>query len=483
MSRWLVVFAPLILLLASHASADMGGVYYASEGAKVSESAQKAIILHNFREEVLILGTELRANRNTPVIRFIPFPSEPKVTVAPNAAFERLAHILVERRLQFLTRYVTKGGAASPQGEGVEVRLSATLGAHDVTVIKVKDVAAFRSWVNDFLRSRHLPVSDEYPREEAIVADYVARGIDFFVLDFVEVPTDTRLVEPLLFRFASTDLYYPLKTSNSFGGAGSIELFIIAPTTLCAPGSGYVNFGFSHALTPDGRDAGICLKIANERGVVREDRSIKASTSTMLMPQDSDLLAILPDAESFFGQPVFLQAIRYAGPYNFDNDIMVPVSGLLRALTEDDLDEGSPDLDALAGQPIRRPGLWVWKWENWLAGTNWQFVELMGQPVPGDTRASIAFDNDGQSASGSGGCNRFSSSHVFGAERNQTALSFSDIGWTKMFCPGPGPEMQVEIGVDSVFGKTRSYLVLEGKLLLLGANGDVLARLVPALKG
>lgn len=41
----------------------------------MSEDAQKAIILHNLEEEVLILGTDLKADKKTGIIRFIPAPT------------------------------------------------------------------------------------------------------------------------------------------------------------------------------------------------------------------------------------------------------------------------------------------------------------------------------------------------------------------------------------------------------------------------
>jgi hypothetical protein len=89
-------------LVASDASADMGSVYVIEEGVRVSEDAQKAVILHNMQEEVLILGTELTANQITPIIRFIPFPSEPNVQLAPEGVFKRISAIVTKYGLQYL---------------------------------------------------------------------------------------------------------------------------------------------------------------------------------------------------------------------------------------------------------------------------------------------------------------------------------------------------------------------------------------------
>ena len=310
-------------LLATAALADMGQVHVNLEGVSVSESAQKAIILHNNREEVLILGTELKASRQTRIIRFIPFPSEPHVSLAPKGVFERLAELATKYKLQYVSSYPTKGGPPSQEKSGIEVRLSTRLGAHDLTVIRVHDAAQFRTWVNDYFRKKGLPHRNRYFDAEAVVADYVARGIDYFVLDAVELSVETRFVDPVVYRFAATSLYYPLKTSNTFGGKGEIELFIIAPTTLCAPDSDSYFGSSDKAVDAAGDLVGDCLGL-----------QVRASTSAMLVPQEHDLDAIYPEAAAFFaGAPVYLQAIRYVGDYHFDSDVLVPMpQGVAKAL-------------------------------------------------------------------------------------------------------------------------------------------------------
>ena len=151
--RSLLVGIFLALSLSARlAMADMGQVHVDLEGVSVSESAQKAIILHNNREEVLILGTEMQASRPTPIVRFIPFPTEPQVSLAPKGVFERLAELAAKYKLQYVYTYPTKGGSPSQEKSGVEVRLATRLGAHDLSVIRVHDAARFRTWVNDYFR-------------------------------------------------------------------------------------------------------------------------------------------------------------------------------------------------------------------------------------------------------------------------------------------------------------------------------------------
>ena len=331
------------LLLIPEAIADMGRVYVSTAGVNVSEDAQKAIILHNGREEVLILGTELRADRPTPLIRFIPFPSEPQVSLAPSGVFERLAAIVAKYKLQYVYAFHSKGGRETTGTTGVEVRLSTKLGAHDLTIIQVHDPAVFRFWVNDYFRHKHLPYSSSYPQEESVVADYVKRGIEFFVLDYVEVPQAKRFIDPVVYRFKTTSLYYPLKTSNTFGGKGQIELFVVSPTTLCIPGSAILMDQFDQAVNAQGHAAGNCLNLP-----------VKASTSAMLVPEENDLQAIYPDADAFFGKrAVFIQSIRYIGDYAFKDDILVPMpQGVPRALGADQYEDADEDVFSHAlGEP------------------------------------------------------------------------------------------------------------------------------------
>ncbi|MBU1611909.1 MAG: DUF2330 domain-containing protein, partial [Proteobacteria bacterium] len=290
----------VFFLLPLHcANADMGQVLVSD--AQVSESAQKAIILHNGSEEVLILGTDLLADTKVGILRFIPFPSEPQVKLAPDGVFETVSGLLATHGISFLM--ATKGGA--PQAQAVELLVQEKLGAHDMTVIKVNNATQFRSWVNDYFKSHNLPAKETYSSVETIVDDYVQRGIPYFVLDYVELSDQPRFIEPVCYRFASHDLYYPLKTSNTFGGQGEIDLILFLPGTLCKPSLGAYD---------------TCLGFTNyvDNG--------RASTSAQV--SHDELRSIYPEAEEFFGErPVFLQMFSYAGDYTFDRDILEEIGG------------------------------------------------------------------------------------------------------------------------------------------------------------
>ena len=298
----LLVAALMLFCWTAAAYGDMGRVI--SQEVMVSEEGQKAIILHNFEEEVLILGTDLKADKKTGIIRFIPFPSEPKVRLASPKAFEAVSNLMKKHSIKFLMK--TKGGSALEKD--VELRFHKRMGAHDVTVVKVNDVSRFRTWVNRFFKEKGQPQKKAYPEIELIVEDYVRRGIVYFVFDFVEVTPETRLIEPISYRFKSRELYYPLKTTNTFGGMGVIDLILITPRTLCDPDPGQI---FD------------CL------GLYRALESTSAKIAT------EELRDVYPEADSFFGGlNIYIQLIKYGGRLHFEKDIFADVSkGIDRALS------------------------------------------------------------------------------------------------------------------------------------------------------
>jgi hypothetical protein len=290
---WLSLVMAALLSVVQNASADMGQIH--ASDAAIREDSQKAIILHNGTEEVLILGTDLKGDRKTGILRFIPFPSEPRIMKAPDATFDILAEIMKKHRLQFLM--ASKGGG--PEGAPVELLLHEKLGSHDMTLIKVNDAVQFREWANTYFKRKGLPTKAKYATAEAIVDDYVKRGIPYFVIDYVEVTEQTRFIEPVAYRFASKSLYYPLKTSNSFGGKGAIELVLLLPGTLCEPSLGAYD---------------TCL------GLPAFNQHVQVSTSAAV-PVD-DLAGIYPEAEAFFaGHQVFMQMVSYWGDYSFEEDV------------------------------------------------------------------------------------------------------------------------------------------------------------------
>ncbi|MDI6741082.1 MAG: DUF2330 domain-containing protein [Candidatus Edwardsbacteria bacterium] len=277
---FLILTTVFALVFTVPAFADMGAIVPSGDVA-LSEPGQKAVVLFNGEEEVLILGTDIAASGDAVALRFIPFPAEPAVSAASPQAFEAAARLVKQRQLKYVLQY--RGG--SREAGAVEVVLRKRLPGHDITVVKVDDAAGFGAWVREYFARNTIEVRNDWARADSIAADYASRGISYFAFDLVDLKADSNYVSPVQYRFKTGKLYYPLKTSNSFGGEGQIDLILFAP---CA--WQFIRMGF------------------------------QASTSAQLNVKS--LKAIYNDSKKFFkGKDVILQAFRYQGALSFDDDI------------------------------------------------------------------------------------------------------------------------------------------------------------------
>lgn len=311
------MFSLLLLFCVFTVNADMGRI--TTSDAVVSEDAQQAIIFHNLEEEILILGTDLKADKKTTILRFIPFPSEPTVSLAEGNPFQRVSELMKEHNMVFL--HFSKSGSSS--ADPVEITFSAKIGAHDITVICINEIAEFKDWVAKFLKGKGLAPKGNNQQVVHVASDYVKRKIKYFVFDLVEITPEAQFVEPIAYRFKSREFYYPLKTSNTFGGSGGIDLIIVAPGTLCDTGP------FSQALYMEKSEDIYkiyppCLSpLSNKRPF---SYPVRASTTAELSREE--IKAIYAPAKSFFkkNEAVFMQLIRYYGEYDFDDDILIDIS-------------------------------------------------------------------------------------------------------------------------------------------------------------
>ncbi len=293
----------MLILCPTLSLADKGHFWW-DIAAKLSEDSQKAIIFHNKKEEVLILGTELKADKEIAVLEFIPFPSEPEVSLAKGDPFEKVNKLLRLKRIEF-EGPITKGGSGT---EPVEIRLSQKIGLHDVTVIKINDINGFNKWVIDFLDKKGIKKIElkALKNFSEVAEDYIKRGIQYFVFDYVEVKKTPRFIEPLIYRFKTDKLYYPLKTSNIIGGRGMVELVLILPGTL--------------GIKENER-----LEILK---IFPEQRRPELSSSSKVYLKE--LKPIYEKVDEIFNDKskIYLQMLRYTGKYEFKDDLNLDISNI-----------------------------------------------------------------------------------------------------------------------------------------------------------
>jgi hypothetical protein len=309
---FLSIIVCLFLTSDNLAWADRGSV--SPWPVKLSEDSQRAIIMHNSQEEVLILGTELRAEKDTDVLEFIPFPSEPTVKLAVGNPFKEIENLVRNKNVSSLgwsEWEVTKGGGGTAPAP-IEIKLSEKIGLHDVTVIKVNDISKFTEWVEMFFSRKGIKVASDLSSFYNNAEDYVKQGINYFVFDYVAVKTEKRSIEPLLYRFKTDKIYYPLKTSNVVGGKGIVDLYFICPGSF----HGQKLFGLSTRYYPN-------FKLSGSNGTI-----FYLSNSARVYLDE--IGAIYPEANEFYSKTnkLYIQVMRYVGPYNFKEDFLFDISTL-----------------------------------------------------------------------------------------------------------------------------------------------------------
>lgn len=113
-----------------------------------------------------------------------------------------------------------------------------------------------------------------------------------------------------------------------------------------------------------------------------------------------------------------------------------------------------------------------------LDGTAWTLAALGGQDLaPGGPSVTLAFSAD--RAQGSDGCNRYGRGYTQSA--GQLQFKPGPGVSTLMACPGPADALAK--GWQQVLADTQSLRHAQGRLLLLGAGGQVLAQLEPQAQG
>jgi len=217
----IVVFMFLAAFYVPSASADRGliPVYPVS----VYEPGQKAIVAWNGSEEILILSTDVISTEQTFVVELLPLPSEPTVEAASLSSFDTIQGLIWSEGVSLYYGRTFN----DVRDSSVQVVFHEQIGAHNITVVKAADAAELVDWVEGILRAGNLAQDFSLGDFGPVVEDYMGRGYRYYVLDLVEVLPDVRSVDPILYRFESDFLYYPLVITSPVPGDTKITLFLL----------------------------------------------------------------------------------------------------------------------------------------------------------------------------------------------------------------------------------------------------------------
>ncbi|RLI42207.1 hypothetical protein DRO59_04855 [Candidatus Bathyarchaeota archaeon] len=217
-----IIFFLLVLFPFPFVHADRGMIPVFPE-VSVYEPGQKAIVAWNGQEEILILSTDVISSSETLVVELLPLPSKPEIEIASFQSFEEIQRLIWEEGLNRFM-YSTKGEARSGS---VEVVFHEKIGAHNITVVKAVDATELVDWIGNFLQANSVDKTVSLGDFESVVKDYMGRGFRYYALDLITVTSDEKSVDPILYKFNSSFLYYPLVITSPVPGETEIILFLL----------------------------------------------------------------------------------------------------------------------------------------------------------------------------------------------------------------------------------------------------------------
>ncbi len=235
----------LLCLAAPMASRADRGMFVISADPDITltEGAQRAVIAFNGNSEILILGTEASATVEGKVLEFLPLPSAPVIEEATSDIFEHVIYLINSRAPKSSEPGTREGNPARGGLPGIEVVSEASIGPHDVTVVKIESADYFLEWIGDFYKRAGIASGPAKAHAMKDIVDlYLKRGVPYFVFDVVTVKKEKTGIAPLLYRFETGSLYYPLEISSKTAGDTEIDLFLVTPG---APKEGSFPKGFS----------------------------------------------------------------------------------------------------------------------------------------------------------------------------------------------------------------------------------------------
>ncbi|MBS7611840.1 DUF2330 domain-containing protein [Candidatus Bathyarchaeota archaeon] len=205
------------------------------EPAVVYQSGQLATIAWKDGEEILIISTSLYVRptlTETPLIlpqkplyalEFIPLPSIPEVEEGDLNVF-RLLESIIRTTTQTVFYEPNLREASS---KTVEVIYHEIIGVHEINILKADSGKSTAEWVLRFLSNKSFPKPLMLEELSSIVDAYLIEGYSYLVFDLISLSTTLKTVKPLVYKFRSEKIYYPLKASSIINGYSSITLYLL----------------------------------------------------------------------------------------------------------------------------------------------------------------------------------------------------------------------------------------------------------------
>ncbi len=208
------------------ATANCGSIPFVA-GAQVFRPTQRAVTAFDGREQILVLSTDLRADRPTKVLEVLPFPSRPEVTRGDEELFSKALQHIEDRLGPRRGRHGLPTARDAVHHERTAV--------HGTTVVRFTDPKQFIAWATDYLRETGVDDPAIPVRVSSLVRDYVRDGFQWFVFNVIELGPDTVARQAMQYRFATPRLYYPLRILGAESGNTTIHLVLVSPRLVRMP--------------------------------------------------------------------------------------------------------------------------------------------------------------------------------------------------------------------------------------------------------
>lgn len=195
----------------------------------VFEPKQRALIVWNGEEQILLLSTDQRSSEPATVLEVIPFPAEPTVRLGSFETFHRAQEFVVRNRTWAVAHPGADAGSVTLPEEAFRVSFEQQLGAHDLAVFEVKDKGAFGNAVSQYLKEKYeLESAPIKPEFLAMIDQYIADGYSWFAFDRIALGDGLQSREPIEYRFATDKVFYPMRISTLEKGETNVEALVVA---------------------------------------------------------------------------------------------------------------------------------------------------------------------------------------------------------------------------------------------------------------
>jgi len=219
---WMIISLTIMILCSTQNVYADRGIIPVKPHIPIYEPGQKAIIAWNGIEEIMILSTDITATEDTMILEILPLPSKPKVEAASFESFKVLEKLVSDK---FVIKARSYGGGL--EFKGLEIIFHEKIGFHDITVIKAFNADELVYWIEQFALKNGITIGIKLSKLMDVVRGYIDGDFQYYVVDLISLKAGERSIEPIMYRFNSSFIYYPLKISSIIPGETKITLFII----------------------------------------------------------------------------------------------------------------------------------------------------------------------------------------------------------------------------------------------------------------